>query len=97
MGTLLLITLLAFSAASLAYTVYTILYPKEQHPISDDDLVCSTCGSDDVELRAWVHCKTQRVDDSGTEIDSDDDTWCNVCEDHTGLQSRISFREETEE
>lgn len=47
--------------------------------------VCKKCGSEDVEIKVFVNQKTGYIDYSTYE---DEDTWCNVCEDHTGVEDR---------
>ena len=45
--------------------------------------VCKNCKSEDVEIRAWIHQKTGAI--SG-ETGDDEDTWCNNCESHSGIE-----------
>jgi hypothetical protein len=45
--------------------------------------VCSNCGSKNVEIRVWEHQETGNL--SGATGD-DDDTWCNECEGHHGIE-----------
>jgi hypothetical protein len=43
---------------------------------------CSNCGSTDVEIRSWVHQRTGTI--SG-ETGDDEDTYCNTCDGHHGV------------
>lgn len=47
--------------------------------------VCSNCGSDDVEIQAWINANTNEVTSIGVGND-EDDCWCNNCEDHYSLE-----------
>lgn len=43
-------------------------------------LVCSECGSDNIQVLAWVDANTNKyVCEGGGSID---DNWCNDCDDH---------------
>ena len=43
---------------------------------------CKVCGGHDVEVKAFINQLTEIVDYS---VFEDADTWCNDCEDHTGI------------
>lgn len=45
--------------------------------------VCKKCGSTDVEIKAFVNQETGKIDYSSYEVS---DTWCNDCQDHTGIK-----------
>lgn len=45
---------------------------------------CSNCGSRDVEIRSWIHQRTGVI--SG-ETGEDDDTYCNSCDGHHGVET----------
>ena len=47
--------------------------------------ICSNCGSDDVEIQAWININTNEVTSIGITND-EDDCWCNKCEDHYNLR-----------
>ena len=49
--------------------------------------VCKNCGSENVEIRAWVDIKTNKCNQSHflDEIE-DEDTWCTDCETHSGIK-----------
>ena len=51
---------------------------------------CRNCGSDDVEIRAWIHQKTGNI--SG-ETGDDGDTWCNTCEGHHNVDIELTEEE----
>lgn len=46
-------------------------------------LVCSVCGGLNVQIKAWIDPNNYEVSDASAECD--EDTWCNNCEEHTGL------------
>ncbi len=51
--------------------------------------VCSNCGSKDVEVKAWVDANSLAVRDV---MDHDNqDTFCNVCNDHHGVESEDDY------
>lgn len=46
--------------------------------------VCSECGGDNVQVKAWINPNTDEIIESmGSEIE---DTWCEDCEKHTGVE-----------
>jgi Zn finger protein HypA/HybF involved in hydrogenase expression len=47
---------------------------------ADEYLVCSECGSKNVQVRAWVDANTNRYE---SEIDGD--AWCENCDEHVSL------------
>jgi hypothetical protein len=50
--------------------------------------VCVNCGSTNVEKKMWQHCETGKL----TSIsDDDEDTWCNNCEGHHGLDNETIY------
>lgn len=52
--------------------------------MSKEIWVCSNCGSQDVEVKAWIDANSHVVRDI---MDHDDeDTYCNVCCDHHGIE-----------
>lgn len=52
--------------------------------MTEQIIVCKECGSDDVELRVWLNLKTKETSDCSD--GDDEDTWCNKCEEHTGIK-----------
>ena len=44
--------------------------------------ICPRCGSDNVQVKQWVHANTGEMMDSDIE---DDDCWCDDCETHNTL------------
>ena len=44
---------------------------------------CKECGGTNVEVKSWVNINTNEVD--VTNGIYDEDTWCQDCEDHTGI------------
>ena len=52
--------------------------------IKSRTLVCSNCGGLNVQVKYWVDANTHEL---MGDCDDDDasDTWCDDCEDHTGL------------
>lgn len=47
-------------------------------------MVCQKCGSKSVDIKVWVDANTNEITGIASDGDSDD-TWCNDCQDHTGL------------
>jgi hypothetical protein len=52
-------------------------------------LVCSQCGSRNVEAKAWVDANTNKY--KGDAVLDDEDTWCSDCQEHTGLVTEDDF------
>ena len=47
---------------------------------------CSTCGGSNVEMKGWIKPNYMNQTSEFQPISQDpEDTWCNDCEDHTGL------------
>ena len=57
--------------------------------IEPETIVCSECGSTNVETKAWVDANTDEVLDSCSDGDIEDN-WCRDCEKHVEL---ISYKE----
>lgn len=53
-------------------------------------LVCSKCGSDNVQTKMWVNANTQKVIDTAGD-DSGEDSWCEDCQGHHGLNTEIKI------
>jgi len=54
-----------------------------------DKLVCSQCGGKNVQIHAWVDANTNKY--IGDDMWDDGDTWCEDCEDHTGLVMKSEY------
>ena len=54
-----------------------------------DKLVCSKCGGKNVQIRAWIDANTNKY--TGDAMCEDEDTWCEDCEDHTGLVMKSEY------
>lgn len=52
-------------------------------------LVCSTCGSSNIQTLAWVDVNTDEVMDSGP--GDTQDNWCCDCEDHVKFCTEEEF------
>jgi len=48
-------------------------------------LVCVSCGGDNVQIMAWVN-PNGNVFIGMLEGDDNNDTWCEDCQDHTGVE-----------
>ena len=46
---------------------------------------CKKCGGTNVQDREWVRTNTQEVIPDGYAME-DNDTWCEDCEEHTGIE-----------
>lgn len=57
-------------------------------------IVCSECGSEDVQNKMWVNSNTNVIDGSAT-LD-DDDCYCKDCQAHTKLISQTEWEKLTE-
>lgn len=59
-----------------------------------DVLVCSECGSTNVQMQAWVNANTHEYIDL-TDPDNDDEgnNWCEDCQEHTRLCPLYEFEE----
>lgn len=58
---------------------------NDLNPPSNVIQVCSNCGSNHVERKAWVNQSNGKVE---TISDDDEDTYCNGCEGHHGIIER---------
>lgn len=49
--------------------------------------VCKNCGSENVEIKAWVNPNTNECNQTHfiDEVE-DEDTWCTDCETHGGIE-----------
>ncbi len=56
---------------------------EDLNPLSNKIQVCSNCGSNHVERRAWVNQTNGDVDIISN--DDDEDTYCNGCDGHHGI------------
>lgn len=45
---------------------------------------CDKCGSEDVQVKAWVNPNNLKEVEIITPQE-DNDTWCNACQEHTGV------------
>lgn len=61
-------------------------------------IVCTTCGSSDVELKAWVKlnedCKCTHPDDLSGYLSKTEDCFCNNCEKNVSLEIKNKSEEE---
>jgi hypothetical protein len=48
---------------------------------ADEYLVCSECGSKNVQIKAWVYPN----ENNGYACDAEDDAWCEDCDEHVSL------------
>ena len=57
-----------------------------------DIIVCTACGSSDVELKAWVkpneNCQCTHPDDLHDYLDNPDDCFCNNCQQNVALKTK---------
>lgn len=66
----------------------------EQKTTTIPVIVCANCGSQDIQIKAWVKCNgSQYV--SEAYVDSSD-TWCPHCEDHTDTMEENEYKQEDE-
>lgn len=63
------------------------LEPVDEEPAGEPQqiLVCSECGSPDVEIRQWVKPNENNIPGGNDCLDKDD-CWCNNCEGHNSLE-----------
>ncbi|HPC10137.1 MAG TPA: hypothetical protein PLN85_03600 [archaeon] len=47
-------------------------------------LVCSECGSEDIEVKTWVNPNTNEIGDVVS--NEEEDCWCNDCQEHCTLK-----------
>ena len=61
-------------------------------------LVCADCGSEDVQVRAWVNPNLSVLSNDDLEFDPNEseDTWCNDCEEHSGIVLKSEYEKEDE-
>lgn len=52
-----------------------------------ETLHCSCCGGTNVQIMAWVDANTNKYCSDVNTPPEDEDTWCDNCEDHTGLRT----------
>ncbi|MFT0409880.1 hypothetical protein [Bacteroides thetaiotaomicron] len=52
-----------------------------------DTLYCSECGGTNVQIMAWVDANTNKYCSDVNTPAEVEDTWCEDCEDHTGLET----------
>lgn len=43
-----------------------------------ESLVCPSCGSDEIQIKAWVNANTLKYQDT-----TEEEAWCPICEEHT--------------
>lgn len=55
--------------------------------------ICARCGGTNVQVVCWVDPNTQQVLDEYWSHDNNDGTWCNDCDDHTGVVEKPDFKE----
>jgi len=60
---------------------------------TDAVLVCSDCGSADVDLKFWVNINKPVVLDTGAVNKEDYDKWCHNCMDYVEVTSETNFLE----
>ena len=67
---------------------------KARHKLPDDSkiLVCSECGSTQIEIQAWVDVNTNEY-----HSDVDDDIWCLLCKDNVGTCTKHAYTEMMQE
>lgn len=67
---------------------------KARHKLPDDSkiLVCSECGSTQIEIQAWVDVNTNEY-----HSDVDDDIWCLLCKDNVGTCTKHDYTEMMQE
>ena len=67
---------------------------KARCKLSDDSkiLVCSECGSTQIEIQAWVDVNTNEY-----HSDVDDDIWCLLCKDNVGTCTKHDYMEMMQE
>lgn len=62
----------------------------------DEILVCSECGSRDVEYMAWVDANTHKFK-CEVDLSDEDNNFCNTCSSHVNLITEKEFKEQKEE
>ena len=67
---------------------------KARRKLPDDSkiLVCSECGSTQIEIQAWVDVNTNEY-----HSDVDDDIWCLLCKDNVGTCTKHDYTEMMQE
>ncbi|MDM8269981.1 hypothetical protein QUW50_13195 [Barnesiella viscericola] len=67
---------------------------KARRKLPDDPkiLVCSECGSTQIEIQAWVDVNTNEY-----HSDVDDDIWCLLCKDNVGTCTKHDYTEMMQE
>ena len=67
---------------------------KARRELPDDSkiLVCSECGSTQIEIQAWVDVNTNEY-----HSDVDDDIWCLLCKDNVGTCTKHDYTEMMQE
>ena len=67
---------------------------KARRKLPDDSkiLVCSDCGSTQIEIQAWVDVNTNEY-----HSDVDDDIWCLLCKDNVGTCTKHDYTEMMQE
>lgn len=51
----------------------------------DKTLYCAECGSTNVDIKMWVNPNTGMISGTCSDLDEEDDNWCNNCENHVQL------------
>lgn len=64
--------------------------------MENEKLVCARCGTEQIEVKAWANPNTETLVNF-VEDPSPDETWCPVCEDHTGAVLKSQFGKEEDD
>lgn len=62
-----------------------------------DTLYCPECGGTNVQVMAWVDANTNKFCSNVNDPVEVEDTWCEDCEDHTGLATLTELWEKFSE
>jgi hypothetical protein len=57
----------------------------------NNELVCSHCGSNNVQMLAWVDVNTSEYKHDYC-TDDDDNVWCNICQEHVSLIKHSEYK-----
>lgn len=60
----------------------------------ENPVVCSDCGGTNVQVKVWADANTNEF--MGDAVLDDSDTWCEDCEEHTGLMNKSEWDEMNE-
>ena len=73
--------------ASAALLVWWILPRKRKS--AEYEVYCTKCGSADVQHAVWMQSNTGEVVDDFGSFNEPDSSWCNACESHATLVTRL--------